>query len=161
MRGSTVTVDSKKETLVVPITAMVDLGGRRGVFTPLPENTAAFRVVQVGVETGDAAEIIAGLQEGDRVITTGAAALRDGDRIVLPGGAAGGRGRRGNGQSAGAGVTSSGGAAGAAAPGATTGQQAVGPAAAANRSAATGDSAAGAIPDSSAAAVRATRQAQE
>jgi len=41
----TITVDSKKETLVVPITAMVDLGGRRGVFTPLPDNTAAFRVV--------------------------------------------------------------------------------------------------------------------
>jgi len=92
-------VDSKKEALVVPITAMVDLGGRRGVFTPLPDNTAAFRVVQVGVETGDAAEIIAGLQEGDRVITTGAAALRDGDRIVPPGGGAGGNrggGRRGN-----------------------------------------------------------------
>jgi membrane fusion protein (multidrug efflux system) len=94
-----ITVDSKKEALVVPITAMVDLGGRRGVFTPLPDNTAAFRVVQVGVETGDAAEIIAGLQEGDRVITTGAAALRDGDRILPPGGGGGGGrggGRRGN-----------------------------------------------------------------
>jgi membrane fusion protein, multidrug efflux system len=91
-----ITVNATKEALVVPITAMVDLGGRRGVFTPLPDNTAAFRVVQVGVETGEAAEIIAGLQEGDRVITTGAAALRDGDRIILPGGGARG-GRRGNG----------------------------------------------------------------
>jgi len=91
-----ITVDTKKEALVVPITAMVDLGGRRGVFTPLPDNTAAFRVVQVGVETGDAAEVLAGLDEGDRVITTGAAALRDGDRIVLPGGG-NGRGRRGGG----------------------------------------------------------------
>ena len=93
-----ITVDSKKEALVVPITAMVDLGGRRGVFTPLPDNTAAFRVVQVGVETGEAAEVLAGLQEGDRVITTGAAALRDGDRIILPGGGGGrGGGRRGSG----------------------------------------------------------------
>jgi hypothetical protein len=91
-----ITVDAKKEALVVPITAMVDLGGRRGVFTPLPDNTAAFRVVQVGVETGDAAEILGGLQEGDRVITTGAAALRDGDRIILPGGGGRGGGRRGN-----------------------------------------------------------------
>jgi hypothetical protein len=92
-------VDTKKEALVVPITALVDLGGRRGVFQPLPDNTAAFRVVQIGVETGDAAEIINGLEEGDSVITTGAAALRDGDRILLPGGAAGGGrngGRRGN-----------------------------------------------------------------
>jgi HlyD family secretion protein len=99
-----ITVDQKKEALVVPITAMVDLGGRRGVFTPLPDSTAAFRVVQVGVETGDAVEVIGGLQEGDRVITTGAASLRDGDRIVLPGGARGGRpGNRGGNSTADAG----------------------------------------------------------
>jgi HlyD family secretion protein len=97
-----ITVDTKKEALIVPINAMVDLGGRRGVFTPLPDNTAAFRVVQVGVETGESAEVLAGLDEGDRVITTGAAALRDGDRIVLPGG---GRGRRGNGGNGGSTTT--------------------------------------------------------
>jgi hypothetical protein len=101
-----ITVNAKKEALVVPITAMVDLGGRRGVFTPLPDNTAAFRVVQVGVETGDAAEIISGLQEGDQVITTGAAALRDGDRIVLPEGGSGRGGRRGNGRNGTAGGNS-------------------------------------------------------
>ncbi len=109
-----ITVDTKKEALVVPITALVDLGGRRGVFQPLPDNTAAFRVVQVGTETGDTAEVIVGLQEGDRVITTGAAALRDGDRILLPGGRGGaGGGRRGTGGGNG---TATG---GAAAPGAT------------------------------------------
>jgi len=113
-----ITVDSKKEALVVPITAMVDLGGRRGVFTPLPDNTAAFRVVQVGVETGEAAEILAGLQEGDRVITTGAAALRDGDRIVPPGGGGGrGGGRRGNAASGGDGSNAGGGNAAGARPG--------------------------------------------
>jgi HlyD family secretion protein len=101
-----ITVNAKKEALVVPITAMVDLGGRRGVFTPLPDNTAAFRVVEVGVETGDAAEILSGLQEGDRVITTGAAALRDGDRIVLPEGGSGRGGRRGNGRNGTAGGNS-------------------------------------------------------
>ena len=109
-----ITVDTKKEALVVPITALVDLGGRRGVFQPLPDNTAAFRVVQVGVETGDAAEVLTGLQEGDRVITTGAAALRDGDRILLPGAGRGG-GRRGGGDGGGNGTAT----AGAAAPGAT------------------------------------------
>ena len=86
-----ITVDSRKDTLVVPVNAMVDLGGRRGVFTPLPDNTAAFRVVQVGIENGDLTEVLGGLQEGDRVITTGAASLRDGDRIQLPGGRGGGR----------------------------------------------------------------------
>jgi membrane fusion protein, multidrug efflux system len=90
-----ITVNAKKEAIVVPVTALVDLGGRRGVFVPLPDSTAAFRIIQVGVETADVAEVISGLAEGDRVITTGAAALRDGDRIILPGRGQGGRGRRG------------------------------------------------------------------
>ena len=79
----------------MPANAVVDLGGRRGVFQPLNE-TAVFRAVQVGTEQGDIVEILGGLAEGDEVITTGAGALRDGDRIVLAGGRGGrgGRGRR-------------------------------------------------------------------
>jgi HlyD family secretion protein len=97
----TVTVGTKKETLTVPVTAMVDLGGRRGVFMPLPDNTAAFHVVQVGIENSDLVEVLNGVNEGDQVITTGAAALRDGDRILLPGGRRG----RGNGTSTAGGNT--------------------------------------------------------
>ena len=88
-----VTTSTRKETLVVPATAVVDLGGRRGVFTPLNE-TAVFRALDIGTEQNDVVEVVGGLAEGDTVITTGSSALRDGDRIVLPGGA-GGRGRRG------------------------------------------------------------------
>ena len=46
---------------MVPTTALVDLGGRRGVFTPLDREPAVFRAVQVGIETGDIAEILGGL----------------------------------------------------------------------------------------------------
>ncbi|MGH9203993.1 MAG: efflux RND transporter periplasmic adaptor subunit, partial [Vicinamibacterales bacterium] len=89
--------DTTKNALVLPADAVVDLGGRRGVF--LPQNdTAVFRVVQVGVEQQNVVEILGGLAEGDTVITTGARALRDGDRILLPGGQAGGRGGRRGGQ---------------------------------------------------------------
>ena len=77
----------------MPANAVVDLGGRRGVFTPLNE-TAVFRALDLGTEQKDLVEILGGLAEGDTVITTGSSALRDGDRIVLPDGA-GGRGRRG------------------------------------------------------------------
>jgi len=80
---------------VVPANALVDLGGRRGVFMPLSD-TAVFRAVQVGTEQGDIVEILGGLTEGNEVITTGAGQLRDGDRIVIAGGR-GGRGRGGNG----------------------------------------------------------------
>src|SRR5512138_457368 len=42
-----VTTSTRKEALVVPATSVVDLGGRRGVFTPLNE-TAVFRALDVG-----------------------------------------------------------------------------------------------------------------
>jgi HlyD family secretion protein len=94
-----VTTSTRKEALVVPATSVVDLGGRRGVFTPLNE-TAVFRALDVGTEQGAIVEVLSGLTDGDTVITTGSSALRDGDRIVLPGGANGGRGPRGGGATA-------------------------------------------------------------
>jgi membrane fusion protein, multidrug efflux system len=89
-----ITTDTTKDALVVPADAVVDLGGRRGVFTPLNES-AVFRALQVGTEAGDIVEVLGGLAEGDVVVTTGAGALRDGDRILLPGRGEGGR-RGGN-----------------------------------------------------------------
>jgi hypothetical protein len=54
------------------------------VFQPR-NDTAVFRVVQVGLEQSDVVEVLGGLDENETVITTGASALRDGDRITLPG----------------------------------------------------------------------------
>jgi RND family efflux transporter MFP subunit len=82
----TVTTDERKDALVVPTNAVVDTGGRRGVFLAAENNTVSFRPVTVGVEEDTQVEIVDGLSEGDRVITTGAAGLRDGDRIVLASG---------------------------------------------------------------------------
>jgi HlyD family secretion protein len=97
--------NTKKNALVLPGDAVVDLGGRRGVFVPQNNEIAVFQMVQVGAEQGNQVEILDGLKEGDTVITTGARALRDGDRIVLPGAerGGGGRGQRGGGN-AGAGA---------------------------------------------------------
>ena len=47
-----------------------------------PAMTAKFLPVQTGIRDGDHIEITSGLQDGARVITTGAGALKDGDRIV-------------------------------------------------------------------------------
>jgi len=88
-----ITTDVKKDALVVPVNAVVDLGGRRGVFQPQGDS-AVFHSVQVGTEEKDLTEILGGVREGDLVITTGAGALRDGDRVIVPG-RTGGRGRRG------------------------------------------------------------------
>ena len=89
-----ITLNTLEDALVVPATALVDLGGRRGVFQPL-NDVAVFRMVQVGTEQLDIVEIVGGLTEGAEVITTGSGQLRDGDRIVVAGRE--GRGRRGAG----------------------------------------------------------------
>jgi len=108
-----ISTGTKKDALVVPSNAVVDLGGRRGVFQP-QNDAAVFRVIQVGLERPDVVEVVGGLAEHDTVITTGASALRDGDRVVLPGSADGeagapasarsggrGAGRRGTGNGTG------------------------------------------------------------
>jgi RND family efflux transporter MFP subunit len=92
-----ISTGQKKNALVVPSNALVDLGGRRGVFVPR-NDTAVFRIVQVGLEQPTMAEVLGGLAENETVITTGSAALRDGDRILLSentGETAGPRGRSG------------------------------------------------------------------
>jgi len=77
-------VGRRDGALVVPRAALVDLGGRRGVFVP-EKDRALFHVVQVGLEDETRAEIVQGLEEDATVVTTGAAALRDGDPIAIAG----------------------------------------------------------------------------
>lgn len=92
------TVAERSNALVVPRNALVDIEGRRGVFLVEGEaRTATFRVVDVGLQDTERAEITNGLAEGQAVVTTGAAALRDGDPIMLPGGGPRGQGGPGGG----------------------------------------------------------------
>lgn len=78
------TVGTRDDALVVPRNALVDVEGRRGVFVP-EENRAQFRPVETGLQDDVRVEITRGLDEGTRVITTGALALRHGDPIRLAG----------------------------------------------------------------------------
>jgi multidrug efflux pump subunit AcrA (membrane-fusion protein) len=65
--------------------------------------TAKFLPVQTGIRDGEHIEITSGLNDGARVITTGAGALKDGDRIVAAGAdSRSGRGERANREGAGA-----------------------------------------------------------
>jgi RND family efflux transporter MFP subunit len=98
-----ITTEQKPSALVVPANALVDIGGERGVLLAQADNTAAFREVEVGIEEDQRVEILSGLEEGDRVVTTGAAALRNGDPFLLTG-PRGGRGSNGAGRGAGRGV---------------------------------------------------------
>ena len=89
-----ITTDERKDALVVPTNAVIDIGGRRGVFLAAEGGTVSFRQVTVGIEDQAHIEILDGVADGDRVVTTGAAALRDGDRVLQAGAAAGRRGAK-------------------------------------------------------------------
>jgi HlyD family secretion protein len=99
------TVEKHENALVVPTLSVVDLQGKLGVWVPGEGDQPSFQPVTIGIEQQEFTELTSGVTEGQKIISTGAAALRDGDRIVLPGqgaggagGRAAGRGRRGGGQ---------------------------------------------------------------
>jgi RND family efflux transporter MFP subunit len=93
------TVEHKEKALVVPANAVVDVAGKKGVFLPDVGDIAKFHPITVGMVDPARIEVVEGLTEGTRVVTTGAAALREGDKIVLLGqGQRGGPGQGGRGQ---------------------------------------------------------------
>ncbi len=94
------TVERRPNALTVPRNAVVDLDGKRGVFL-VNEGIAKFIETATGLTDGERMEILSGLEEGQRVITTGALALQNGDRVALPAGSGRGRGGRTGGSGAG------------------------------------------------------------
>jgi len=84
-------VAKRDNALVVPRNAILDIEGRRGVFLD-DGGRAAFQQVEVGLQDDRQAEIVSGLREGQKVVTTGAASIRDGDPIVIAAQAEPGRG---------------------------------------------------------------------
>ncbi|MGE0591488.1 MAG: efflux RND transporter periplasmic adaptor subunit [Vicinamibacterales bacterium] len=97
-----IVTQAKSDALTVPANAVVDIGGRRGVFLA-DENVAVFRPIETGIEEPTQMEVLSGLTENDLIVTVGAASLRDGDAITIAGqGQAEGRGRGRRGGGAGA-----------------------------------------------------------
>jgi membrane fusion protein, multidrug efflux system len=118
------TVSVRPDAITVPSNAIITANGKPGLFiagepaagraeggvtrgtggtAPAAGDaktmTARLVAVETGIHDGDRVEIVSGLKDGARVVTTGAGALKDGDRIVAAtgdkgqqGGNAGGRG---------------------------------------------------------------------
>jgi RND family efflux transporter MFP subunit len=84
-------VAKRDNALVVPRNAILDIEGRRGVFVD-NGGRAAFQPVEVGLQDDRQAEILSGLRERQKVVTTGAAAVREGDPILIAGETQSGRG---------------------------------------------------------------------
>jgi multidrug efflux system membrane fusion protein len=104
----TVLVDTLKNQVMAPTTAIRH--GPQGdyVYVLQPGQTVKMTPVKVGPGTGETTSIVSGLTAGQTVITEGGDRLRDGAKVTLPGqapqgGAGGGRHRRGSGHGSGGG----------------------------------------------------------
>ena len=79
-------VGAKSQALVVPREAVVLRTTARGVFRVDETGgapTAQFVALAIGLEDEQYVEVVDGIAEGDRVVTTGAAGLQHGDPILL------------------------------------------------------------------------------
>ena len=89
-------VGSKSQALVVPRAALVVRTSARGVFVVDGAGgapSARFAALVTGLEDDRYVEVVDGVAEGVRVVTTGAAGLQHGDPILLPGARPGAAGR--------------------------------------------------------------------
>ena len=91
------TVDQHTNVLVVPKNAVVDYSNSRGVWVPNDSNRAAFMPLKLGIENTQQIEVLEGMPEGGRFVTTGASAVRNNDQLLFAGQGAGGAGRGGRG----------------------------------------------------------------
>ena len=94
----TVLVDTLKNQVVVPTTAVRH--GAQGDYAWVlqPDRTVKARPVKVGPGTAETVSLASGLAIGETVITDGGDRLRDGGKVILPGAhAGGGRGGPGGG----------------------------------------------------------------
>jgi membrane fusion protein (multidrug efflux system) len=79
------TVEERKNTLLAPKNAVIDFENKRGVWMPGEDRRAQFVPVTLGIEGPEQIEVLAGLKEGDRFVTTGAAAVRNNDQLIIAG----------------------------------------------------------------------------
>ena len=96
------TVEERKNTLIAPKTAVIDFENKRGVWVPNQDRRAQFVPVTLGIEGPEEIEILTGLKEGDRFVTTGAGAVRNNDQLIIAGEAPSSDGPSGGGRPGGA-----------------------------------------------------------
>jgi RND family efflux transporter MFP subunit len=73
----------RNEVLLIPTSAVVNQGQLAGVFVVDQDNTARLRVIRTGQRFGDRVEVLSGLAEGERFVSTVSPALVDGARVEV------------------------------------------------------------------------------
>jgi membrane fusion protein (multidrug efflux system) len=77
-----VVYDQRENALTVPRIALLEDEGEPAVYV-VKGNKAQKVPVQLGYSTGELAEVLSGLQEGDQVVTAGKVAIRDGSEVQI------------------------------------------------------------------------------
>lgn len=72
------TLERKDSALVVPLQAVSQAGGRATIFLVDPNSTLQEREITLGFETATDAEVLSGLNEGDRVVVSDRSGLKAG-----------------------------------------------------------------------------------
>jgi RND family efflux transporter MFP subunit len=86
------TVEEHPNVLVVPKNAVVDYSNARGVWVPNENDRATFVPLKLGIENTEQIEVLDGMKEGARFVTTGAGAVRNNDQLLFAGATGGGGG---------------------------------------------------------------------
>jgi len=76
--------DQRQNILTIPRVALLEDEGETAVYV-IRGNKAARIPVKLGYTTGEFAEILSGVKEGDQVITAGKVAVRDGTEVQVLG----------------------------------------------------------------------------
>ncbi len=83
MYGKAFFATGKREAILIPRLAVVNMSGLSGVYIVSPEGNAVFQMIQAGDAHGDSVEAVTGLKPGDRVIVGKQDANIDGKKVVV------------------------------------------------------------------------------
>ncbi len=83
MYGKALFSTGKREAIVVPKAAIVELSGISGVYIVSSEGSAVFQMVRLGEATGESIEAVTGLKAGDRVIVSRHEMRLDGRQVAM------------------------------------------------------------------------------
>jgi membrane fusion protein (multidrug efflux system) len=73
----------RRDALLVPKSAIVDMSGITGVYVVSPAGTAVFQMIQPGDVHGNEVEVVSGLRPGDRVIADKHLGRIEGKKIIV------------------------------------------------------------------------------
>jgi RND family efflux transporter MFP subunit len=83
MYGKAFFSTGRREVILVPKAALVEMSGLTGVYIASSEGTAVFQMITPGETYGDSVEVLTGLKSGDTVIVDKQDGSIDGRKVVL------------------------------------------------------------------------------